>query len=181
MTVRNFVRAVRTLFEKIVESSKMAVSWSFLDYFWLCCKITVIRFRWHCTLTTLKWCRMTEENFVRTVRTGFEKIAKSSKRTVFWSFLDYFWLCCQITVIRVWCHCTHGTLKWRRMTRKFRSTDLTFFLETKVSQIPAIQFWCHCRNRTLVWCGRTGSYRSNRWNVFWKKRKRFTIGHFLVT
>ena len=106
----------------------MAVSWSFLDYFWLCCQITVIRFWCHGTHRTLKWCGKTVENFIRTVRTGFEKIAKSSKRTVFWSFLDYFWLCCQITVIRFWCHCTHGTLKWCRMTvENFVRTTWRFF------------------------------------------------------
>ena len=75
MTAENFVRNVRTVFEKFVKSSKLAV---FLGHFWTTfdyvCQITVKQFWWHCTQRTLKKCRMTVENFVRSHWRFLEKI-----------------------------------------------------------------------------------------------------------
>ena len=89
-------RKFRSIALTFLEKIERVLNWPFpghLGPLLAVCQITDIRFWCHCTHRTLIWCRITVENFVRNRKDNIWKNWKSSKTTVFWSFLDYFQLC----------------------------------------------------------------------------------------
>ena len=114
-TVENFVRS-HWRFQK---KTKRVHNWPFpghLELLLAVGQITDVRFWCHRTQRTLIWRRITAENFVRTVRTVFEKFVKKIQNSpLFGHFWTTFAYVCHITVIQFWSHCTHRTLKRCRM------------------------------------------------------------------
>ena len=103
-----------------------------------------------------------------------------SKNSIFLVISRLILAVCQITVIWLWCHCTHRTLIWCRMTskssfelwghfwEKWETSKTVFLVKCEliltVSQTSVIRFWCNCTNRTVVWCGMTSF---DRFDGFW--------------
>ena len=95
LTVDIFVGFVRTILRKLNKDGIFVISWQLLAN------------------RTLVWCWKTVEKFI-------EVFAKKNWRNwqlaVSWSLWCSFCFCLLIAAIRFWCHCTHRTLKWCRLT-----------------------------------------------------------------
>ena len=109
-----------------------------------------------------------------------------------WLFFGHFWAnfsyVFHIPAIQFWCHCTHRTLIWCRITvENFVRIVWTVFekIEKKskngcffghfwanfgyVSHIPAIRFWCLCTRRGPFGCRMTvQNFVKIAWTVFEK-------------
>ena len=85
MTVENFVRFVRTVFEKIEKKSKNGCSWAMFGHFWAnfvyVSHIPVILFCCLCARRGPFGCRMTVQIFMKIVLTVFEKFEIFMKRS----------------------------------------------------------------------------------------------------